>query len=281
MPVRIIRSKDETEIYAEAVGDPSLPLSIVFIHGLGLSSIVFEKLFQDRTLLENAYLVRYDLRGHGWSGKPTDAEAHESKRYAEDFMAVVVEFNLKKPYLFGWSLGATVATDLSDHIQPIPLSGIIFAAPLPYVHLPLMLKLSKPSIAPVRDALQAPDAATVMDAKIKFVHSTFINPKAVDYPTMTSWIGSGAYITGEGIRQAITRPQNPDALHKAGQDGLPLLMLYSHEDAQLNNEVVVDDVCRFFKNKKVVVIPEGGHAVFYDNQSLVVAEIVSFIKTKY
>ena len=57
---RLIRSEDGTEIYADAVGNPSLP-SIVFIHGLALSSIVFEGLFQDRTLLDNAYLVRHLL----------------------------------------------------------------------------------------------------------------------------------------------------------------------------------------------------------------------------
>ena len=42
------------------------------------------------------------MRGHGRSGKPLEAEAHESIRYAQDFVAVVKAFNLKKPYLFGW-----------------------------------------------------------------------------------------------------------------------------------------------------------------------------------
>lgn len=53
-----VRSEDGTEIYAQAVGNPSLP-SVVFIRGFGFSSIVFEKLFQDPTLLDNAYLVRF------------------------------------------------------------------------------------------------------------------------------------------------------------------------------------------------------------------------------
>ena len=42
------------------------------------------------------------MRGHGRSGKPLEPEAQESVRYAQDFMAVVNAFNLKKPYLFGW-----------------------------------------------------------------------------------------------------------------------------------------------------------------------------------
>ncbi|KAI5996871.1 alpha beta-hydrolase [Pisolithus orientalis] len=273
-----ILSDDGTPIYAEAVGNSSLP-SIIFIHGLGLSSIVFEKLFQDRTLLNNAYLVRYDLRGHGWSGKPVNAEAHESIRYAQDFMAVADAFNLNKPYLFGWSLGATVATDVCQHISPTPLAGIIYAAPLPYIG-PIMAELGKPTIAPIREGLMAPDVATVMDSKIKFVLSTFVDPDAVDYPTIASWIGSGAYISGEGVKRAITRPQNPAGLYAAGKAGLPLLFLYSHEDAQLDNEVAVNEVGCFFENKKVIVIPRSGHAVFHDNQSRVVAEIISFIGGK-
>lgn len=55
---QFVRSEDGTLIYADAVGNPLLP-SIVFVHGLSLSSIVFEGLFQDRTLLANAYLVCY------------------------------------------------------------------------------------------------------------------------------------------------------------------------------------------------------------------------------
>lgn len=55
---QLVRSVDGTLIYADSVGNPSLP-SIVFIHGGALSSIVFEDLFLDRTLLNHAYLVRH------------------------------------------------------------------------------------------------------------------------------------------------------------------------------------------------------------------------------
>ncbi|KAF8437240.1 Alpha/Beta hydrolase protein [Boletus edulis BED1] len=213
-----LRSDDGTEIYAEALGNPSLP------------SI----LFQDRTLLSHAYLVRYDLRGHGWSGKPLDDEGNESIRYAQDFMAVAAAFNLNKPYLFGWSFGATIATDLCQHINPAPLSGIIYAAPLPYIGL-FMKNLGKPEIAPVREALMAPDVATVMDSKIKFVRSTFLDPDVVDYPTVAAWVGAGTYISGEGIRRAITRPQDPAGLFAAGKAGLPLLVLVPEEEGRIRH----------------------------------------------
>ncbi|KAF8138904.1 hypothetical protein EV363DRAFT_1427751 [Boletus edulis] len=169
-----------------------------------------------REAVPRPYSVRYDLRGHGWSGKPLDDEGNESIRYAQDFMAVAAAFNLNKPYLFGWSFGATIATDLCQHINPAPLSG-------------------KPEIAPVREALMAPDVATVMDSKIKFVRSTFLDPDAVDYPTVAAWVGAGTYISGEGIRRAITRPQDPAGLFAAGKAGLPLLVLVPEEEGRIRH----------------------------------------------
>jgi len=273
-----VRSEDGTEIYAQGVGNPSLP-SVVFIHGFGLSSIVFDNLFQDPTLLDNAYLVRYDMRGHGWSGKPLNPEAHESIRYAQDFIAVAKAFKLNKPYLFGWSLGATIAADVLQHITPAPLSGVIYAAGLPYIG-PIMEPLAKPVIGELREGILSSDVTTALDFRIKFVHSTFIEPDAVDYSTMASWVGATAYIAGEGMKIALTRPQNPDGLFAAGKAGLPLLILYSEEDAQLNNEVVVQEIGSVFVNTKAVVIPRAGHALFYDNLSGVVAEIVHFVREK-
>lgn len=48
--------------------------------------------------------VRYDARGHGRSGKPSDAEAYASAHYAEDFLAVAHAFRLNKPVFVGWSV---------------------------------------------------------------------------------------------------------------------------------------------------------------------------------
>jgi pimeloyl-ACP methyl ester carboxylesterase len=46
--------------------------------------------------------VRYDVRGHGRSSKPTDEASWESKRLAEDFDVVIEAFKLDKPFVLGW-----------------------------------------------------------------------------------------------------------------------------------------------------------------------------------
>ena len=53
---RIIASSDGTEIYAEAVGNPSKP-HIVFLHGISFSAAVFDNIFLNPEYQANYYLV--------------------------------------------------------------------------------------------------------------------------------------------------------------------------------------------------------------------------------
>lgn len=47
--------------------------------------------------------MRYDLRGHGRSGKPETDAGYTSDKFAEDFKAVMTAFGLTKPIVVGWS----------------------------------------------------------------------------------------------------------------------------------------------------------------------------------
>jgi pimeloyl-ACP methyl ester carboxylesterase len=53
---KFVSSSDGSRIYAEAVGNPSNP-AIVFVAGFTMSSIVFEKQFEDEALLSKLYMV--------------------------------------------------------------------------------------------------------------------------------------------------------------------------------------------------------------------------------
>lgn len=46
--------------------------------------------------------VRCDLRGHGRSDKPENAEGYQCVRFAEDFSAIKLAFGLDKPIIVGW-----------------------------------------------------------------------------------------------------------------------------------------------------------------------------------
>lgn len=98
---KILTSPDGTEIWAEEAGDRTKP-AVVFIHGLACTALAFNAQFADEELLRGAHLVRYEMRGHGRSGKPEDIGAYASIRHAEDFRTVCEAFGLVKPVVLGW-----------------------------------------------------------------------------------------------------------------------------------------------------------------------------------
>ena len=96
-------SADGTAVYAETVGDPTNP-HIVFLHGFWLAGVVWDCIFHNPRYADQFYLVRYDMRGHGRSGKPKTAEEYASERLAQDFAVVFEAFDLKQPVFVGWSM---------------------------------------------------------------------------------------------------------------------------------------------------------------------------------
>lgn len=55
---KVLTSSDGILIYSEAVGNPKKP-HIVFVHGLGISGSVFDKIFYDAKYQQSYYLVSW------------------------------------------------------------------------------------------------------------------------------------------------------------------------------------------------------------------------------
>lgn len=101
---------------------------IVFIHGFSQSHLCWNKQFGGE-LARDFLLVAYDLRGHGWSGKPSEREAyHEDRRWADDLAEVIAGLALQRPVLVGWSYGGRVICDYLTRYGEDGLSGVNFVA---------------------------------------------------------------------------------------------------------------------------------------------------------
>jgi Predicted hydrolases or acyltransferases (alpha/beta hydrolase superfamily) len=67
------------------------------------TSYVFSPYFWEALLIiDISTKVRYDMRGHGRSGKPNTPKDHSSSLYADDFSTVAKAFSLVKPVFVGW-----------------------------------------------------------------------------------------------------------------------------------------------------------------------------------
>jgi non-heme chloroperoxidase len=84
---------------------------ILFIHGWSQNHLCWAKQAES-TLADEFRLVAYDLRGHGMSEAPLEAEHYtDSDVWADDVAAIVEELGLDRSVLVGWSYGAFVICD--------------------------------------------------------------------------------------------------------------------------------------------------------------------------
>jgi pimeloyl-ACP methyl ester carboxylesterase len=106
------------------VGDPDNP-PILFVHGLAQSYLSFEPQYRSE-LARRFFLVGFDLRGHGNSGKPWDPAAYSSDAiWGEDVERVVQALQLRRPVIVGWSYGTLVAVDYLRRAGAGAVAGIV------------------------------------------------------------------------------------------------------------------------------------------------------------
>jgi non-heme chloroperoxidase len=128
-PVRIheVRGGGGLRLHVREWGRADGP-PILLIHGLSQSHLCWAKQY-DSALAEAFRLVAYDLRGHGMSQAPLDAEHYtDGKLWADDVAAIIEQLCLDRPVLVGWSYGGFVICDYlrahgQDRIAAIGLAG--------------------------------------------------------------------------------------------------------------------------------------------------------------
>ncbi|EAU86212.1 hypothetical protein CC1G_03423 [Coprinopsis cinerea okayama7 len=276
-----VSSSDGLQIYATAVGHNHLP-SLVFVHGLACSALIWASLFQNKDLLKHFFLVAYDMRGHGRSGKPSTAEGHLSSLYADDFAAVVKEFKLNTPIFVGWSLGATVAADIFTHLGPDAISAIIYTAPVPYMYGSVVDEVSTDAVVALRPGLLSRnDTAAAFASRIAFVNSFLQEPDKVPTKTLWSWVGATIVIPPDVFQSILLREQDPSALLEAGRSGFPALLITGGKDQDIVGEKVKVVLKPDFPRLETFDIPEGGHAMFYEFEEEYVREIIRFASSVF
>ncbi|KAK0498056.1 alpha/beta-hydrolase [Armillaria luteobubalina] len=272
---QLVPSKDGALIYADAAGDPTKPC-LVFVHGLALSGAVFDNLFNNPKLIQNFYLVRYDMRGHGRSAMPESLDDYSSEIYAEDFKAVAQAFKIEGPIFIGWSLGGTVVCDIAAHLSKDTLAGVVYLATLPFIG-PIMGRVGTPLVLGFLPGLfNTDDVNLSAKTTIDFVNSLFADPKNVPFSFKASCLGTALLQSPKACSNVVSRLQNPEKLYELAKGGLPMLALSGTADQQVRGDVVVEEMRPYYKNMDVHTVEGGSHALFYDNEAEVVESIATF-----
>ena len=108
--IHTVRGCGGLSLHVREWGNPS-GTPILFLHGWSQSHLAWRRQY-DSDLADDFRLVACDLRGHGMSESPKDAEHYtQGQRWADDVAAILGELELDRSVLVGWSYGAFVICD--------------------------------------------------------------------------------------------------------------------------------------------------------------------------
>lgn len=151
---------------------------ILFIHGWSCSHLAWRYQYES-ALADEFRLVALDLRGHGMSEAPLDADNYSDGRlWADDVAAIIEHLGLEQPVLVGWSYGGFVINDYVRVCGQTAISGVNFVGGGVSFHQEAFGTLIGPGfLNHVEGATQA-DLPTNIDAVRQFVSELTARPIA-------------------------------------------------------------------------------------------------------
>jgi pimeloyl-ACP methyl ester carboxylesterase len=167
-------SSDGTLLNVFADGDPRNP-ALVFIHGFAQSAAAWQR--QADALRNDFYVVRFDLRGHGESGKPDgDAAYVEPQYWANDVRVILDEVARRDPILIGWSYGGRVIADYLQVYGAEKIAGIVLVGAISLLGLPPAETFRNPELRAIWRELLSPDERVARPAFERFTRLCFAVP---------------------------------------------------------------------------------------------------------
>ncbi|MCV4283693.1 alpha/beta fold hydrolase [Pseudomonas capsici] len=262
-----VTTPDGVTLAVQEAGNPDGP-AIVFIHGLLGSRINWDAQVNS-PLLQRYRMITYDLRGHGLSGKPSDARAYtDGNRWADDLDAVIKASDAKRPVLAGWSLGGVVMSNYLARYGDSRISGAL------YINGVIELKpeqiVAHPEI--YRD-LNSPDLETHLDTVREFLALCFHTRP--DTQTFERLFANAAMASWD-MQQAV-QSMTVEAAKGLGNAKVPVLLLYGARDALVQVKPSIARATQLNPRVKSMLYENSGHAPFIEETERFNRDLSAFI----
>jgi non-heme chloroperoxidase len=125
MEIHTVRGGGGLQLHVREWGKADGP-AILFIHGWSQSHLCWAEQYES-ALAKEFRLVAYDLRGHGMSEAPLEAEHYtDGALWADDIAAIIDELSLGRTVLAGWSYGSFVIGDYVRKYGQAQIAAINF-----------------------------------------------------------------------------------------------------------------------------------------------------------
>ena len=261
-----VRTPDGLTISAQEWGNPQGP-EVVLIHGLNGSYLSWGRQLQSPAL-RKLHIVTYDLRGHGLSDKPTQAQYYaEGKRWGDELHAVIQTAHLKRPVLVGWSLGGLVITNYLKTYGDKGIAGVNFVDAVVELRSDLLNSDRGPQMAMTSQNLGVHLLGTT-----QFLRRCFHTQP--DEATFEILLGAAAKVSPEAQRSLF--PMAGDSWKSLSSVHVPVLITQGGDDS-LVRRTMTDLTHHLIPAAKVSLYPGAGHAPFFEQSVRFNRELARFV----
>jgi pimeloyl-ACP methyl ester carboxylesterase len=261
-----------------SAGDPSNP-SILLVHGIGQSYVSWENQLRS-PLTDHFFVVAYDLRGHGNSGKPWNKEAYQDYRqWAGDVQAVIAAMHLDHPVLVGWSYGTLAVADYLRAYGASGLRGIVLTGAYGGLTPPPQAPPAQAAMAARMVLMRTQQASGNIEDNIAAAANfpRFLTGRELpaDYYLRATRISM--MLPGYARRWMFDRPlANADLVAKIT---VPLLITVGGKDPS-TPEKDARDLAATVPGARLSLYPDSGHSPFAEEPERYSRELADFARVR-
>jgi pimeloyl-ACP methyl ester carboxylesterase len=257
-----------TRLHLVETGNPH-GQAVLFIHGFSQCALAWERQLSS-DLAHHYRLIAMDMRGHGDSEKPREGYDN-SKLWADDVDASIRELSLDRPVLCGWSYGPLVILDYVRHYGEAHIGGIHFVGAITKLGSDAALSVLTSEVLALVPGLFSDSVGESIGTLESFVRMFFARePARADLYTMLGYNACVPPFVREALFSRIL--DNDDLLPTICS---PVLITHGAADAVVKKEVVEQHRAGI-PHARIYVIPEAGHAAFWDNAASFNEQLADF-----
>lgn len=260
--------------YGNANGIP-----VILVHGWSQAHQSWARQFSG-PLADHCRLIVPDLRGHGLSDKPADAEAYNnSAPWAGDLHAIIETLGLERPLLIGWSMGGWVVQDYLRVHGDGNISGfsLIGSSGSTGRYSPVAALEQRENDTAVRASdMYEEELGANLAATLAFLKACFATlPDADDLAVMTGF----NMLCPPHVRLAA-RKRHEDYGPDLAKTSVPALVQWGiHE--RLAVSPMPEKTVEALPNGRAIKYTDSGHAPFWEETEAFNADLLTFAQTCY
>jgi pimeloyl-ACP methyl ester carboxylesterase len=243
---------------------------LLFLHGFSQSHEAW--LHQVSSSLAREFrLVTYDLRGHGRSDQPSEAQYYrEPARWADEVDAVIEQTGLTRPILVAWSYSGRVVLDYLSVFGDAGISGLIMVnatangAP----------EMMGPAVRLLRQMTE-PDAAVALQGTIELLHACVAKPPSaaeLDY-----MLGYNQRVPASIRLHMVGRPADYESVLHALQ--VPTLIIHGMLDP-INSPSMAAYALKHVAGAELIAYDDAAHMPFWEDPQRFNADVARFVRER-